>query len=470
MKKTWNFISNVGVTSGLSAEESRTVVLLNRICCIVCLFILGYTPFLFLFGETVMIPFLIPEILLFGFTFFLVSRQKYNTAKIYFLINGIIFLGLIGLVPGKDSGDKYLLIASAVLPLLFFRKKSYIISFFLINIIVFFSIYTYQSFNPALLDLPSFTISIFYYFNISTSFILIFLVIYYFKKLNDEYEVNLIHKSNIIEEQNIDITDSIRYAKRIQDAILTSEGDLKKALLDHFILYKPREVVSGDFYWTCQMENKVIWTAADCTGHGVPGAFMSMIGNSLLNEIIIEKRITDADSILNELRDSIIRTLGKGGKEAEPKDGMDMALCVWNKETNRLGFAGANNPLYLVRNNLADSELMNNRNVTIHEDYLAEIKGDKQPVGYQEGKDGPFTGHEIQLEQGDIIYTFSDGYQDQIGGEANKKFMVKRFRQLIVSLRGKSMNEQKEVLDRTLENWKGDEQQIDDICIIGVRI
>ncbi|PCJ84380.1 MAG: hypothetical protein COA57_09275 [Flavobacteriales bacterium] len=257
-----------------------------------------------------------------------------------------------------------------------------------------------------------------------------------------------------IEEKNKEITDSIEYAQNIQKAFLVSDEYLNTALAEHFLLFKPRDIVSGDFYWCYQStEGKVIWTAVDCTGHGVPGAFMSMIGTGFLNEIIIENGITRADVILNKLREKIITALGQTGKLGEQKDGMDMALCVWDRQGDKLEFAGANNSLWLLRGN-----------------EIQEFKADRQPIGYFSDELKPFTKHEIQLQKGDLLYTFSDGYQDQFGGPKGKKFKAKMFKELLVSIKDKPMEKQKTIIDQKIEEWKGDLEQVDDICIIGVRI
>jgi serine phosphatase RsbU (regulator of sigma subunit) len=208
--------------------------------------------------------------------------------------------------------------------------------------------------------------------------------------------------------------------------------------------------VSGDFYWVEEVEDRLVIIAADCTGHGVPGAFMSMLGVSLLNEIVINKKITRPDEILNKLRDKIIEAL-KQEKEGVIKDGMDMTVCLLDLQKGTLLFSGANNPLYHIR----DGE-------------LKQIRGDKMPVAIHEVMN-PFTLHEIQLEKGDTFYTFSDGYADQFGGLAQKKFLAKNFRKLLLEIQGETMINQGIHLDRSFETYRDDLEQIDDVVVIGVR-
>ena len=264
----------------------------------------------------------------------------------------------------------------------------------------------------------------------------------------------------IIEEKNKEITDSINYAKNIQNAILPNELETKKLLGEHFIFYKPKDIVSGDFYWTAEKSDKAYFAACDCTGHGIPGAFMSVLNSRLLNNAIEEKQIEKPNEILNYVRTEIINSLKSKGKSGEQKDGMDAILCAWDKKTNTLEFACANNPLYLIRNN-----------------ELIEHKSDKMPVGYSDDlKD--FSLKKIALQKNDLIYISSDGYVDQFGGPNNKKFMKKKLKELLLSINQKPMSEQKEILNKTINDWmayinpenKKPYEQIDDLCMIGLRI
>ena len=240
-----------------------------------------------------------------------------------------------------------------------------------------------------------------------------------------------------IEILHNDILSSINYAKRIQNALLPSTEVLNTCLPNHFILFKPKDIVSGDFYWVKKIENKTIFIVADCTGHGVPGAFMSMLGISYLNEIIASNNTLHANEILNRLRQKV-KTAFLQNDELSVKDGMDIALCIIDFDEMKLQFSGAFNSLYLFRNKL-----------------FTEYKADKQPIGiYPKEKDFSLT--EIDLQKNDMLYMFSDGYSDQLGGEYGKKFMTKRFKETLFEIHNNELNEQKKILNKTFEKWKND--------------
>lgn len=260
-------------------------------------------------------------------------------------------------------------------------------------------------------------------------------------------------QSEYITAQNRKITDSIKYASRIQAAVLPQYDYIKKLLPQHFILFKPRDIVSGDFYWATAKNEKVVFVAADCTGHGVPGAFMSMLGVSFLNEIVNKNPISTAGFILDNLRDYVKSTLSQEGKADEAKDGMDLSLCIIDKENKILQFAGAHNPLIYFRNG-----------------ELHEIKADKMPIGIHASEEMPFTNHVLEIEKDDIFYMFSDGYHDQLGGDKRRKFMKKPFKRLLGKIHQKPLAEQKEILDKENVDWIGNYEQIDDIIVVGFKI
>lgn len=256
-----------------------------------------------------------------------------------------------------------------------------------------------------------------------------------------------------IEEKNKGITDSINYAKRIQEAMLPSQ-DLRQAIFpDSFILLMPRDIVSGDFYWFGTQVGKKFIAAADCTGHGVPGALMSMIGNAYLEEIVHEMNVLIPGKILNELRAKIISSLKQTGAQGESKDGMDMALLAIDEKKNVFEFAGANNPLW----KFSGAE-------------FTEIKGDKQPVGFFHDELKPFSNHTQDLVQGDLFYLFTDGFADQFGGPQGKKFKYKQLKELLASLQSLPLTAQKEKLQEAFASWKGQLEQVDDVSIIGIRV
>jgi serine phosphatase RsbU (regulator of sigma subunit) len=256
----------------------------------------------------------------------------------------------------------------------------------------------------------------------------------------------------VIAEKNKNITDSIEYAKRIQQTLLTSDEYLRSVFKDHFIYFQPKDIIGGDFYWAYQTQDKVynIFAVGDCTGHGVPGALMTMLSNSFLNEIVIENGITQPDEILNRLRTKIIKTLDSG--QSGQKDGMDVAICVIETRTNTMNFAGANNAAWIVRKG----------EITV-------LSPDKMPVGIFERMDS-FSKKEFALELGDMIYISSDGYGDQFGGSDGKKYKSGRVRDYVSYLSDKPLKDQRDLLRKNLVDWQGAFEQTDDICIMGIRV
>jgi serine phosphatase RsbU (regulator of sigma subunit) len=264
-------------------------------------------------------------------------------------------------------------------------------------------------------------------------------------------------------KQKQEILDSINYAQRIQEAVLPSEELLQDVLQDHFVFYKPRDIVSGDFYWIKKIRNFSFAVAADCTGHGVPGAFMSMLGSSFLNEIVTSRTLDTAGDILNRLRNKVKKSLHQKGEEGEQKDGMDLSLMIIDWDTLELQFAGAYNSLYIIRENPKPEG-------SEEQKYEIErLKADRQPIGiYILEKD--FSNHSYQLQKGDTIYAFSDGYVDQFGGDTGGKFKSVRFKNMLLSFQDKSMEEQKVILERTFNKWKRDIPQVDDVLVMGIKI
>ncbi|HYG53087.1 MAG TPA: SpoIIE family protein phosphatase, partial [Flavobacteriales bacterium] len=249
-----------------------------------------------------------------------------------------------------------------------------------------------------------------------------------------------------------DIKDSIYYAQKIQQSILPNDQEFVSIMNDAFVLFKPKDIVSGDFYWLTQKNGKTIYATCDCTGHGVPGGFMTMLGTSFLNEIVNEQKASETGKVLDQMRERIIEALKQTGAAGENKDGMDMVMCEVDKQNYTLRYAAANNGFYIV-----------------HNGELVEMKADKQPIGYFINQQ-PFTTGTFKLQKGDVIYTFTDGYADQFGGPNGKKFKYKQLEQLLLTIYTEPMQVQKQKLDDAIENWMKDFEQVDDILIIGYRV
>ncbi|MGZ3899001.1 MAG: SpoIIE family protein phosphatase [Bacteroidia bacterium] len=286
--------------------------------------------------------------------------------------------------------------------------------------------------------------------------LVLILSFFVFKQYHQKKKANhlLELQNSLINEKNRNITDSINYAKVIQEAILPNETGLITLLKKAFVVFKPKDIVSGDFYWFSEKNGRKIVAAVDCTGHGVPGAFMSLIGTTFLNEIINEKGITEPAKILSELRDRVKASLKQKGAEGESKDGMDMALLSFAEDFSFVEYAGANNSLWKISG----------------EGIFEEIAPDKRPIGYFRGQGLPFTNHRIALNNNDNLYIFTDGYADQFGGPKGKKFKYKQLKDILLEVQCLPTSEQKKILDEKIENWRGKLEQTDDICLVGIKI
>lgn len=272
-------------------------------------------------------------------------------------------------------------------------------------------------------------------------------------RTEDALKSDLIASKHILEEQNQDIVDSINYANKIQEAILSNQSSFQLLLEESFILFKPRDIVSGDFYWFKEVDGFKIIASVDCTGHGVPGAFMSMIGSILLDDIVKKQKMIEPNLILDELNKDVVQSLKQDSEDADSRDGMDVSLCMICEQSKNLYYAGANRPLVYIRNN-----------------EIVQIKGDAYPIGGLSNERPPYSCHKVPLKDGDIFYIFSDGYPDQFGGEKNKKYMTPRFRKFLLSISKHPLKEQKQLLDDEFNRWKGGEEQVDDVLVMGFKV
>jgi serine phosphatase RsbU (regulator of sigma subunit) len=256
------------------------------------------------------------------------------------------------------------------------------------------------------------------------------------------------------DSQKRELAESLRYAGYIQKALLPSDVMVKQLLNDYFIYFRPRDIVSGDFYWITRKGDLIYIAIGDCTGHGIPGAFLSLLGISFLNQIVDNQKYILASSILNVLREYIMKALNQTGAINERKDGIDLSICIYNDKKGELNYAGAFHSLYIVR----------------QENKILEIAGDKMQIGVAADEEQPFTNHVINIEKGDMIYMFTDGYVDQFGGPHGKKFKYSNFRNLLLDIFKLPCQNQTEKLEQTINDWKGNQPQLDDILIFGIRI
>ncbi|MCK4664123.1 MAG: SpoIIE family protein phosphatase [Bacteroidales bacterium] len=482
----WHNLSNLGVKPDMTLSFQKKVVLSNQLSVIFffILFVLHIFMFFFYISLpvtsflSIFIILTVPVLNKFGY-------HKLNAVLLSTLTPFFIFLfSAISKIDENNNVPiiayifpRLLLISTLTLPFIFIDKKHKWLMFatVLFTLACIFLMDPFDNLIDAGLFQVNLDISSYYLINMFVLFpiAIIMFGLIFLTNINAKYEDRIIRyvdelqtKNELLDEQkqtiqktfntieikNKNITASINYASRIQTAMLPDKDFLNLFPYRYFILFKPRDIVSGDFYWMKKIDKKIIIVAADCTGHGVPGAFVSMLGIAFLNEIVNKKEVKTAAQILEELRTQVKISLNQTDPDSGTKDGMDIALCIIDTQTNLLQFAGAYNPLYIIRNN-----------------ELIEIKATRNPIGIYI-KEKPFADNEIQLQNYDKIYLFSDGYVDQFGGEKNTKFLTKRFKQLLLDISSSPLEEQKQILNTNIEKWKKDIVQNDDMLIIGFEI
>ncbi|MEW6467399.1 MAG: SpoIIE family protein phosphatase [Bacteroidota bacterium] len=453
----WRRISLLGVDDTLNFNMRRKVVLLNSMCALgILVFIALMVINILKKTNPVFYASNLSAQSIFITTLFLNYRKMYQAAAVFCSSVFLVFINLLAVVYGKEAGLEYINVLLCISPFVFFDKKSLIAFFSLLSLAGFFFCKVWYATHPPLAVHNN--LAVMYYINMTALFICVFLCIFFFKGEILRYASLVELQRNQLAEKSAELNDSIKYARRIQRTLLRFDEDIQQALPQSFILYLPRDIVSGDFFWFSRHDNRIFGACGDCTGHGVPGAFMCMIGMTLLNEIVNEKRVSRADEVLNLMREGVIRLLKQTGSESDTKDGMDLSFCVFDPENRRLEFSGANQSIYLLRNG-----------------QLKEYRGNKQPIGIYGASPAPFTSETISLEKGDLLYFFTDGFADQFGGESfgkagGKKFKYKRFQDLLRSVRDETMERQKELLKARFEEWKGEMEQTDDILVIGIRV
>lgn len=452
MVKVWNNVINYGVGIAESHYDVRNIRLMNVMGILLSVILLGFCiAVLTYFRIPGMLPIILGGLVLGVLYFIMLTRVPLWITKTFFCLLPTAFATLISIVGvGYGGIDKYYLIICSVLPLIMFNRKAYYMPIILIIVGCFFLSRNLQNSVEPWFRLSEDQLVFYSTFNAVAIFTLLYLFLKMFKNEIITYQDEVENQKNLIEEKQEEIVDSIKYAKRIQLAILPSDTKVKSIICDSFIFYKPKDIVAGDFYWVEETENFKYIAAADCTGHGVPGAMVSVICSTALKRSVLEFKLIEPGEILSKTKKLVVDTFKES--ESEVKDGMDIGLLAINKISGEIKYAGANNPLWHV--NL--------------EGELAEVKGDKQAVG-QDHSDKAFKTSSIKVSQGEMIYLMSDGFQDQFGGDKGKKYKPARLKKFLSSIASDDFGIQHKKLEVEFDTWKGKLEQLDDVCLIGIR-
>jgi serine phosphatase RsbU (regulator of sigma subunit) len=448
-------ILNIGIQLNYDEGLIRRIRISNLIAFISLVVMLSYIPLSIVLNV-------IPAILLilfFGFSsilnFILHYYGQHKAAFIYFTIAGFIYFFCATLFFGLNSNIHYYFLVMCMISAVIFENKRTFYGFILLAMGCFFSLLFIMKDTNGYLIHTQTLIEIQHilgYVVVFLLFIITSIFFIFFKNENVNYQKAIVFQKHIIEEKHKEITDSINYAERIQRSFLATKELLDENLNDYFVFFKPKDVVSGDFYWASLLNNgNFTICCADSTGHGVPGAIMSILNISSLEKSIETEK--EPHQVLNETRKIIINRLKKDGSKDGGKDGMDCSLLSLNSDKSLLKFASANNPVIVIRNGV-----------------ILEYKPDKMPVGKHDKDQVPFTLQTVQLLKGDLIYTLTDGFPDQFGGENGKKYMIKNLKELFLQIAHLPMKEQHNRLDKEFTKWKGGNEQVDDVCIIGIKI
>jgi sigma-B regulation protein RsbU (phosphoserine phosphatase) len=449
-------ILNIGVTPANSDALNRKIRINNLISFISASIMIGYIPLAIYFSLEEVIVLNVLFLCCSCLSFYLNSRGKYNASFYIGCMYGLVYFVYGALLYGLAANLHFFILIICLLAIALFESTLILRIFLGLSVASFFILLLCLENKPGLIVYTEAMSRVQHVVAILNLFFLFFVTILFFiffRRDNLLYQKAIMEQKSIIEEKQKEILDSINYAKRIQFSLLAGDTLLKEHLPEHFVLFQPKDVVSGDFYWAAPVSDGFMYITADCTGHGVPGAFMSLLNISKLSQVINENKVTRPDLVLNAVRSEIIHALGAHDPDGENKDGMDAILCKLNVTGMSLEYAAANNPFYIVRNKA-----------------LMTCKADKMPVGKGHDDTLSFTYHQVELYPGDVIYTLTDGFADQFGGPRGKKFKYKALEELLLSIHDLPMAEQQTLLQKTLADWKGLLEQVDDVLIIGVRV
>jgi serine phosphatase RsbU (regulator of sigma subunit) len=448
-------ILNIGVSPAKGESLNRRIRISNLISFITVLIMLGYYPLAIYYKMPAIL--LINSLFIF-FSFFcsyLHTKGRHNLSFYIGCIYGILYFICGTAFYGLSANLHFFIIIVCLIAIALFESTIALRIFIGVSAAAFFALLLFLRNYDSLVYYTPEMKNAEYAISVANLFFLFFVTILFFiffRRDNLLYQKAIVEQKTIIEEKQKEILDSINYAKRIQFSLLTGEAVFKSHLPEHFILFNPKDVVSGDFYWATPVSDGFVYITADCTGHGVPGAFMSLLNISKLSQVINEQNISRPDLVLNHVRTEIIHALNAENGE-ESKDGMDAILCKIDLKNMKLEYAAANNSFYIIRNNSV-----------IH------CKCDKMPVGIGHDDSLSFTYNQLALEKGDMIYTLTDGFADQFGGSKGKKFKYKQLEDLLLSIHHQPLKAQQQLLQKVFTDWKGILEQVDDVLIIGIRV
>jgi serine phosphatase RsbU (regulator of sigma subunit) len=462
IKNIWVKLSRIGLKEEEGILEFREVILLNKVLIVSPVILFIFMPIEIILNGFAVVPL---ELAFLGVLLFPLLLQKYRlfwAARLYILIASHGFMTVAGILVGKGINNHVAMIPVMLFGIILFKKTRDKLFVFCLSASFYFTLLYFQKHATPVVEINDENRANFSVVFYMLSLFLTFLLGYYFLNINKEYEKIIMAQKDHLIEKNKEITDSINYAKRIQQAKLPDKNEISAFLKESFILFKPKDIVSGDFYFFHKKENFCFIAAADCTGHGVPGALMSMVASEQLNDAV--RQHSAVEEILAMVNKGIKISLRQTGSADSTRDGMDIALCKIDLPTRRVSYSAANRPLWFIKKGQTTVE---------------EIKATKKAIGGFTDEEQQFETHQLQFEQGDTIYIFTDGYADQFSGNdvgrngssfgQGKKLTTKKFRELLLANQKLSMKEQETVLNKFMDDWKGTSEQVDDILVIGIR-
>ncbi len=427
----------------LSDEQGRKKLLINSFNLLLLVAMLYFSIKGFLAGNNLYTVIIFGFFLITGTNLLLFNVRQTTVFSSFFTVIVISLLGVVLFVffPAEGQAVLWFYTFPPLSMLLLGHKRGFWVSLGIISIaVVLYLVFPHWLSYPFP---PSFMLRLVF------SYVILILMVYLSEYSRHVLQARIADKNEQIAKAHKNITSSIVYAKRIQDALLTNRIHIESYFQEYFLFYKPKDVVSGDFYYVQKIDNRIYFAVADCTGHGVPGGFITMLGITYLDEIVQGKEIDQPNIVLNKLREKIKAAFTSFG--SDNRNGLDIALCVLDTTTNVLQYSGAYNPLMILR-----------------EGEIIEIGATKNPVG-NHVKEKDFENKDVQLRNNDLIYLFSDGYLDQFGGEENRKFTKKRFKEMLLAHQDKPLTEQQEILADTLSDWQKGHAQVDDITVLGIK-